>query len=108
VRHAILSTVLVTKKALPVILDRARDVDDAVRIKVYHVIAEKINMNVLSIAHVLSIAQRIKLLTDAMNDRAGKGWKRYLSMKCFSNLGFQMHVYTIFKRSHPGNLNTAF
>ncbi|XP_064631068.1 condensin complex subunit 3-like isoform X2 [Lineus longissimus] len=64
VRRAILSTIAASKKTLPGILERARDVKDVIRKQAYQVIAENIHMK------SLSIAQRVKLLKDGLNDRA--------------------------------------
>ena len=65
VRRAVLLNIAVSRRTLPVILERTRDVKDSVRKLVLETLAEK--------AHVkaMTIAQRIKLLQDGLSDRSG-------------------------------------
>ncbi|XP_064602516.1 condensin complex subunit 3-like [Liolophura sinensis] len=64
VRRAVLSCIAPSTRTLTVILDRTRDVKDAVRKTAFQIIADKIHIK------TLSIAQRIQLLTDGLNDRS--------------------------------------
>ena len=66
VRRAVLSCIAASVKTLVPILDRTRDVKDVVRKLAYNVISEKIHIR------ALTIAQRVRLLQDGLNDRTGK------------------------------------
>ncbi|NXL89464.1 CND3 protein, partial [Alectura lathami] len=64
VRRAVLSCIAPSAKTLPKIVGRTMDVKDAVRKLAYEVLAEKVHMR------ALSIAQRVKLLQQGLNDRS--------------------------------------
>ncbi|XP_013389850.1 condensin complex subunit 3-like [Lingula anatina] len=64
VRRAVLQNIAASTKTLPHIIERTRDVKDTVRKLAYQVLAEKIHIR------ALTIAQRVKLLQDGLNDRA--------------------------------------
>ncbi|NXI44130.1 CND3 protein, partial [Galbula dea] len=64
VRRAVLSCIAPSAITLPKIIGRTMDVKDAVRKLAYEVLAEKVDMR------VLSIAQRVKLLQQGLNDRS--------------------------------------
>ncbi|NWU10276.1 CND3 protein, partial [Cephalopterus ornatus] len=64
VRRAVLSCIAPSAKTLPVIVGRTMDVKEAVRKLAYEVLAEKVHMR------ALSIAQRVKLLQQGLNDRS--------------------------------------
>lgn len=64
VRRAVLSAIAATKKTLPSILERTKDVKSVVRKFAYNVIAEKIDIR------ALTIAQRVSLLKNGLNDRS--------------------------------------
>lgn len=66
VRRAVLSSIAATTHTVVVILERTRDVKDAVRRLAYKVIAEKIHVR------ALTIAQRVRLLRQGLSDRTGK------------------------------------
>ena len=66
VRRAVLSSVAATTRTVAVILERTRDVKDVVRRLAYKVIAEKIHVR------ALTIAQRVHLLRQGLNDRTGR------------------------------------
>lgn len=66
VRRAVLTSIAVSTKTLPAILERTRDVIDAVRKLAYQIIAEKVHIR------ALTIAQRVQLLQQGLNDRIGK------------------------------------
>jgi len=66
VRRAVLSHIAATVRTVAVILERTRDVKDVVRRLAYKIIAEKIHVR------ALSIAQRVHLLRQGLNDRTGK------------------------------------
>ncbi|KAK6178461.1 hypothetical protein SNE40_013249 [Patella caerulea] len=63
VRRAVLGVIAPSTKTLPFILERIRDVNESVRQVAFCVLAEK--------AHIkcLSIAQRLQILQDGLNDR---------------------------------------
>ena len=65
VRRAVLTSVAATTRTVAVILERTRDVKDVVRRLAYKVIAEKIHVR------ALTIAQRVRLLRQGLNDRTG-------------------------------------
>jgi len=65
VRRAVLTSVAATTRTVGVILERTRDVKDVVRRLAYRVIAEKIHVR------ALTIAQRVRLLRQGLNDRIG-------------------------------------
>ena len=65
VRRNVLSSLAVSTTTLPSILGRTRDVKDIVRKVAYEVIAEKVHIK------ALTIAQRVRLLEDGLNDRTG-------------------------------------
>ncbi|NXU59174.1 CND3 protein, partial [Turnix velox] len=64
VRRAVLSCIAPSARTLPKIVGRTMDVKDAVRKLAYEVLAEKVHMR------ALSIAQRVKLLQQGLNDRS--------------------------------------
>ncbi|NWX18747.1 CND3 protein, partial [Aegotheles bennettii] len=64
VRRAVLSCIAPSARTLPKIVGRAMDVKEAVRKLAYEVLAEKVHMR------ALSIAQRVKLLQQGLNDRS--------------------------------------
>ncbi|NXG24149.1 CND3 protein, partial [Grallaria varia] len=64
VRRAVLSCIAPSARTLPVIVGRTMDVKEAVRKLAYEVLAEKVHMR------ALSIAQRVKLLQQGLNDRS--------------------------------------
>ncbi|OXB59372.1 hypothetical protein ASZ78_004215, partial [Callipepla squamata] len=64
VRRAVLSCIAPSARTLPKIVGRTMDVKEAVRKLAYEVLAEKVHMR------VLSIAQRVKLLQQGLNDRS--------------------------------------
>ena len=66
VRRAVLLSIAATTRTVVVILERTRDVKDAVRRLAYKVIAEKIHVR------ALTIAQRVRLLRQGLSDRTGK------------------------------------
>jgi len=66
VRRAVLSSIAGTARTVAVILERTRDVKDVVRRLAYKVIAEKIHVR------ALTIAQRVLLLRQGLNDRTGE------------------------------------
>ncbi|XP_044537116.1 condensin complex subunit 3 [Gracilinanus agilis] len=64
VRRAVLSCIAPSAKTLSKIVGRTRDVKETVRKLAYQVLAEKVHMR------ALSIAQRVKLLQQGLNDRS--------------------------------------
>ncbi|KFP73836.1 Condensin complex subunit 3, partial [Apaloderma vittatum] len=64
VRRAVLSCIAPSARTLPKIVGRTMDVKEAVRKLAYEVLAEKVHMR------ALSIAQRVKLLQQGLNDRS--------------------------------------
>ncbi|NWS62406.1 CND3 protein, partial [Chunga burmeisteri] len=64
VRRAVLSCIAPSARTLPKIIGRTMDVKEAVRKLAYEVLAEKVHMR------ALSIAQRVKLLQQGLNDRS--------------------------------------
>ncbi|XP_039920395.1 condensin complex subunit 3 isoform X2 [Hirundo rustica] len=64
VRRAVLSCIAPSKRTLPIIVGRTMDVKEAVRKLAYEVLAEKVHMR------VLTIAERVKLLQQGLNDRS--------------------------------------
>ncbi|NXW62073.1 CND3 protein, partial [Eurystomus gularis] len=64
VRRAVLSCIAPSARTLPKIVGRTMDVKEAVRKMAYEVLAEKVHMR------ALSIAQRVKLLQQGLNDRS--------------------------------------
>ena len=66
VRRAVLSSIAATTRTVVVILERTRDVKDAVRRLAYKVIAEKVHVR------ALTIAQRVHLLRQGLSDRTGE------------------------------------
>ncbi|XP_009068002.1 PREDICTED: condensin complex subunit 3-like, partial [Acanthisitta chloris] len=81
VRRAVLSCIAPSARTLPVIVGRIMDVKEGVRKLAYGVLAEKVHIR------ALSIAQRVKLLQQGLNDRSGavkevvkkllQAWLRY-------------------------------
>lgn len=82
VRRAVLSCIAPSAKTLPKIVGRTKDVKEAVRKLAYQVLAEKVHMR------ALSIAQRVLLLQQGLNDRSDavkqaiqkhllQGWLRF-------------------------------
>ncbi|CAH7452693.1 condensin complex subunit 3 [Phodopus roborovskii] len=82
VRRAVLSCIAPSAKTLPKIVGRTKDVKEAVRKLAYQVLAEKVHMR------AMSIAQRVLLLQQGLNDRSGavkqavqkhllQGWLRF-------------------------------
>ncbi|XP_007955554.2 condensin complex subunit 3 [Orycteropus afer afer] len=82
VRRAVLSCIAPSAKTLPKIVGRTKDVKEAVRKLAYQVLAEKVHMR------ALSIAQRVLLLQQGLNDRSAavkqatekhllQGWLRF-------------------------------
>ncbi|MGH0134623.1 UNVERIFIED_CONTAM: hypothetical protein FKN15_023538 [Acipenser sinensis] len=65
VRRAVLSCIAPSAMTLPKILGRTRDVNENVRKLAYQVLAEKVPLR------ALSIAQRVELLQQGLNDRCG-------------------------------------
>nr|KAF6501525.1 non-SMC condensin I complex subunit G [Molossus molossus] len=64
VRRAVLSCIVPSAKTLPKIVGRTKDVKEAVRKLAYQVLGEKVHMR------VMSIAQRVMLLQQGLNDRS--------------------------------------
>ncbi|XP_057282683.1 condensin complex subunit 3 isoform X3 [Pezoporus wallicus] len=64
VRRAVLSCIAPSARTLPIIVSRTMDIKEAVRKLAYEVLAEKVHMR------ALSIAQRVKLLQQGLNDRS--------------------------------------
>ncbi|XP_032840453.1 condensin complex subunit 3 isoform X2 [Tyto alba] len=64
VRRAVLSCIAPSAMTLPKIIGRTMDVKEAVRKLAYEVLSEKVHMR------ALSIAQRVKLLQQGLNDRS--------------------------------------
>uniref|UniRef100_A0A8C9MEE5 Non-SMC condensin I complex subunit G n=1 Tax=Serinus canaria TaxID=9135 RepID=A0A8C9MEE5_SERCA len=64
VRRAVLSCIAPSERTLPKIVGRTMDVKEAVRKLAYEVLAEKVHMR------ALTIAQRVKLLQQGLNDRS--------------------------------------
>ncbi|NXY18527.1 CND3 protein, partial [Atrichornis clamosus] len=64
VRCAVLSCIAPTARTLPKIVGRTMDVKEAVRKLAYEVLAEKVHIR------TLTIAQRVKLLQQGLNDRS--------------------------------------
>ncbi|NXK57963.1 CND3 protein, partial [Sylvietta virens] len=64
VRRAVLSCIAPSERTLPIIVGRTRDIKEAVRKLAYEVLAEKVHMR------ALTIAQRVKLLQQGLNDRS--------------------------------------
>uniref|UniRef100_A0A8C0ZJZ1 Non-SMC condensin I complex subunit G n=1 Tax=Cyanistes caeruleus TaxID=156563 RepID=A0A8C0ZJZ1_CYACU len=64
VRRAVLSCIAPSERTLPIIVGRTMDVKEAVRKLAYEVLAEKVHMR------ALTIAQRVKLLQQGLNDRS--------------------------------------
>ncbi|KAM6220512.1 condensin complex subunit 3 [Rhynchocyon petersi] len=64
VRRAVLSCIAPSAKTLPKIVGRTKDVKEAVRKLAYQVLAEKVHMR------AMSIAQRVMLLQQGLNDRS--------------------------------------
>ncbi|NXT42441.1 CND3 protein, partial [Pelecanoides urinatrix] len=64
VRRAVLLCIAPSARTLPKIVGRTMDVKEAVRKQAYEVLAEKVHMR------ALSIAQRVKLLQQGLNDRS--------------------------------------
>jgi len=65
VRRAVLSSIAPSVLTLPDMLERTHDVKESVRRLAYQMLAEKVHMK------ALTIAQRIRLLQDGLNDRVG-------------------------------------
>ncbi|XP_027498740.1 condensin complex subunit 3 [Corapipo altera] len=77
VRRAVLSCIAPSARTLPVIVGRTMDVKEAVRKLAYEVLAEKVHMR------ALSIAQRVQLLQQGLNDRSDavkEGMKKLLQV----------------------------
>ena len=66
VRRAVLLSIAPSTKTLASIVGRTRDVKDTVRKIAYEVMAEKINIK------ALSIALRLQLVNEGLNDRSGR------------------------------------
>ncbi|XP_074721968.1 condensin complex subunit 3 isoform X1 [Strix uralensis] len=64
VRRAVLSCIAPSARTLPKIVGRTMDIKEAVRKLAYEVLSEKVHMR------ALSIAQRVKLLQQGLNDRS--------------------------------------
>ncbi|XP_041909672.1 condensin complex subunit 3 isoform X1 [Corvus kubaryi] len=64
VRRAVLSCIAPSERTLPIIVGRTMDVKEAVRKLAYEVLAEKVHIR------ALTIAQRVKLLQQGLNDRS--------------------------------------
>ncbi|XP_054994249.1 condensin complex subunit 3 isoform X2 [Sorex araneus] len=64
VRRAVLSCIAPSAKTLSKIVERTKDVKEAVRKLAYQILAEKVHMR------ALSIAQRVMLLQQGLNDRS--------------------------------------
>ncbi|XP_032189852.1 condensin complex subunit 3 [Mustela erminea] len=82
VRRAVLSCIAPSAKTLAKIVERTKDVKEAVRKLAYQVLAEKVHMR------AMSIAQRVMLLQQGLNDRSDavkqavqkhllQGWLRF-------------------------------
>ncbi|XP_007517940.1 condensin complex subunit 3 [Erinaceus europaeus] len=82
VRRAVLSCIAPSAKTLPQIVGRTKDVKESVRKLAYQILAEKVHMR------ALSIAQRVMLLQQGLNDRSDvvkqavhkpllQGWLRF-------------------------------
>ncbi|XP_068133982.1 condensin complex subunit 3 [Hyperolius riggenbachi] len=65
VRRAVLSCIAPSARTLPKIVGRTMDVKEQVRKLAYQVLAEKVHLR------ALTIAQRVKLLQQGLNDRSG-------------------------------------
>ena len=75
VRKAVLTCVCINKKTLSVIMQRTRDVNDAIRQQAYKKLAEN-----CTIRH-LTISQRVQLLKDGLQDRS-----KVVQEACICNL----------------------
>lgn len=64
VRRAVLSSIAVSRKTLPVVIGRTCDVKETVRKLAYQVLSEKVHIK------GLPIAQRVQLLNRGLNERA--------------------------------------
>eukprot|EP00794_Sanderia_malayensis_P004235 gene4235-4798_t len=64
VRRAVLCNIAITAKTLPVVLGRTRDVKEVVRKAAFEILSERVSVR------SLSIAQRLKLLENGLNDRS--------------------------------------
>uniref|UniRef100_A0A8C8EAH3 Non-SMC condensin I complex subunit G n=2 Tax=Otus sunia TaxID=257818 RepID=A0A8C8EAH3_9STRI len=64
VRRAVLSCIAPSARTLPKIVGRTMDIKEAVRKLAYEVLSEKVHMR------ALTIAQRVKLLQQGLNDRS--------------------------------------
>lgn len=62
VRRAALAAIVLTTFTLPVVVERCRDVSDAVRKTAYNILAQR------SVVRPLSIAKRIAILQDGLTD----------------------------------------
>lgn len=65
VRRAVLQSIAASTRTVPAILERTRDVKETTRKLAFQVLSEKVHIK------ALTIAQRVKLLQDGLNDRTG-------------------------------------
>ena len=66
VRRSVLGVIAASTKTLIGIVERTRDVKDTVRRLAYQIISEKVHIR------AFTIAQRVRLLHEGLNDRAGE------------------------------------
>lgn len=66
VRRAALAAIVLTTFTLPSVVERCRDVSDAVRKTAYTILANR------AVVRPLSIAKRIAILQDGLTDTSGK------------------------------------
>ena len=66
VRRAVLTSIAPSTKTLSSVIGRTRDVKDTVRKAAYEVLSEKIHIK------ALSIALRLQLVNEGLNDRSGQ------------------------------------
>jgi len=65
VRRAVLTSIAASVKTLSSILERTQDAEPSVRRLAYQILADKVHIR------ALTIAQRVKLLHQGLNDRTG-------------------------------------
>ena len=73
VRRSVLGVIGASKKTLPAIVERTRDVKDTVRKLAFKIISERIHIR------AFTIAQRVRLLQDGLRDRSGSNEFTFLS-----------------------------
>jgi len=70
VRKTILTNLAISRKTLPYVIERTRDVKDVIRKTAFTILAQKVSIR------ALSIAQRIKLVTDGLKTEASVDVKK--------------------------------